>query len=127
MWRVACHPAHSLTGTRFSVILPVAALVFTSLAGGLDAFIAAVTQPANMAALIMTLCAALLVVLVDAVMGTLIAWILVRDDFPGKRSVNALIDLPFALPTVVAGLTLLCVLLFDGVPHRFKDVWRQAS
>jgi len=85
----------------------VAALVFTSLAGGLDGFIAAITQPANLAALIMTLCAALLVVLVDAVMGTLIAWILVRDDFPGKRSVNALIDLPFALPTVVAGLTLL--------------------
>jgi sulfate transport system permease protein len=89
------------------VILPVAALVFTSLAGGLDAFIAAITQPANLAALIMTLCAAMLVVLIDAVMGTLIAWILVRDDFPGKRSVNALIDLPFALPTVVAGLTLL--------------------
>jgi len=85
----------------------VAALVFTSLAGGLDGFISAITQPANLAALIMTLCAALLVVLVDAVMGTLIAWILVRDDFPGKRSVNALIDLPFALPTVVAGLTLL--------------------
>ncbi|HEY7024753.1 MAG TPA: sulfate ABC transporter permease subunit CysT [Candidatus Limnocylindrales bacterium] len=89
------------------VILPVAALVFTALGGGIDAFIHAVTQPANLAALIMTLCAALLVVLIDAVMGTLIAWILVRDDFPGKRSVNALIDLPFALPTVVAGLTLL--------------------
>ena len=89
------------------VILPVAALVFTAAGGGLDAFVAAVTQPANMAALLLTLFAALLVVLVDAVMGTLIAWILVRDDFPGKRSVNALIDLPFALPTVVAGLTLL--------------------
>jgi sulfate transport system permease protein len=89
------------------VILPVAALVFTSLSGGLDAFISAIQQPANIAALLLTLFAALIVVLIDAVMGTLIAWILVRDDFPGKRSVNALIDLPFALPTIVAGLVLL--------------------
>jgi len=91
------------------VILPVAALAFTAVAAGPAAFIAAVTQPATMAALTLTIFAALLVVLVDAVMGTLIAWILVRDDFPGKRSVNALIDLPFALPTVVAGLTLLAL------------------
>ena len=42
-------------------------------------------------------------------MGTLIAWVLVRDEFPGKRFINALIDLPFALPTVVAGLTLLAL------------------
>ena len=89
------------------VLLPVAAVVFTSLAGGLEQFIAAIRQPANLASLLLTLAAALIVVVIDAVMGTLIAWILVRDDFPGKRSVNALIDLPFALPTVVAGLTLL--------------------
>jgi len=89
------------------VILPVAALVFASLAGGIDAFFAAITQPANVASLLLTLFAAFIVVVIDALMGTLIAWILVRDDFPGKRSVNALIDLPFALPTVVAGLTLL--------------------
>ena len=48
-----------------------------------------------------------MVVAINAVMGTLIAWVLVRDDFPGKAVVNALIDLPFALPTIVAGLTLL--------------------
>ena len=46
-------------------------------------------------------------VLINAVFGTLIAWVLVRDDFPGKSFVNSLIDLPFALPTIVAGLTLL--------------------
>jgi len=46
-------------------------------------------------------------VLINAVFGTLIAWVLVRDDFPGKSIVNSLIDLPFALPTIVAGLTLL--------------------
>ena len=48
-------------------------------------------------------------VAINAVIGTLIAWVLVRDDFPGKRIVNALIDLPFALPTIVAGLTLLAL------------------
>jgi sulfate transport system permease protein len=47
------------------------------------------------------------VVLINAVSGTLIAWVLVRDEFPGKGFVNALVDLPFALPTIVAGLTLL--------------------
>jgi len=81
--------------------------VLAAVGGGLDAFVAAISQPANLAALTLTLIAALVVVLIDATMGTLIAWILVRDDFPGKRSINALIDLPFALPTIVAGLTLL--------------------
>jgi len=46
---------------------------------------------------------------INAVMGTLIAWVLVRDEFPGKRIVNSVIDLPFALPTIVAGLTLLAL------------------
>ncbi len=59
------------------------------------------------AALQLTFTVSLLIVAINAVMGTLIAWVLVRDDFPGKRFVNALIDLPFALPTIVAGLTLL--------------------
>ena len=89
------------------MILPVAALVVAAAGGGITGFLTAVTQPATLSSLLLTIGAAVLVVLVDAVMGTLIAWILVRDDFPGKRSVNALIDLPFALPTVVAGLTLL--------------------
>ena len=67
------------------------------------------TSPAAVAALKLTFVASLLVVLVNAVTGTLIAWVLVRDDFRGKSVVNALIDLPFALPTIVAGLTLLAV------------------
>ena len=50
-----------------------------------------------------------MVVLINALMGTIIAWVLVRDNFPGKALVNALIDLPFALPTIVAGLTLLAL------------------
>ena len=60
-----------------------------------------------MAALKLTVICSLIVVAINAVFGTIIAWVLVRDEFPGKGAVNALIDLPFALPTIVAGLTLL--------------------
>ena len=51
----------------------------------------------------------MLVALVNAVLGTITAWVLVRDDFRGKSVVNAVIDLPFALPTIVAGLSLLAL------------------
>ena len=61
------------------------------------------------AAIRLTLIVSLVVAAIDAVMGTLIAWVLVRDEFPGKRIVNGLIDLPFALPTIVAGLVLLAL------------------
>jgi sulfate/thiosulfate transport system permease protein len=89
------------------VLLPLAAVVDKSLEGGLSGFWDAVTTPQARAALELTLGVSVVVTLINAVMGTLIAWVLVRDDFRGKGLVNALIDLPFALPTIVAGLTLL--------------------
>jgi sulfate transport system permease protein len=89
------------------VLLPLAAVVDESLANGLDAFWQAVTGEQAMAALKLTVICSLIVVAINAVFGTIIAWVLVRDEFPGKGAVNALIDLPFALPTIVAGLTLL--------------------
>jgi sulfate transport system permease protein len=89
------------------VLIPIAAVAFKSVSAGLDDFVAAVTSRQTLAALELTLTLAFVVVLVNSFMGTLIAWILVRDSFPGQRYVNALIDLPFALPTIVAGLTLL--------------------
>jgi sulfate/thiosulfate transport system permease protein len=88
-------------------LIPLAAVVLKSLENGTDAFWSAVTSPQAVASLELTLIASLVVVLINAVFGTLIAWVLVRDDFPGKGFVNSLIDLPFALPTIVAGLTLL--------------------
>jgi sulfate transport system permease protein len=91
------------------VLLPLAAVTWRSAEGGFGAFSEAVTAPAAVAALKLTLGAAGLVALVNAVVGTMIAWTLVRDDFRGKRAVNAVIDLPFALPTIVAGLTLLAL------------------
>jgi sulfate transport system permease protein len=91
------------------VLLPLAALVSTSTDKGLDGFWTAVTGREAVAALEFTLLMSVVVAAVNAVTGTLIAWVLVRDDFRGKSLVNAMIDLPFALPTIVAGLTLLAL------------------
>jgi sulfate/thiosulfate transport system permease protein len=88
-------------------LLPLAAVVLKGFEGGWDTFWTAISSPQAVAALRLTLIASVIVVLVNAVAGTLIAWVLVRDEFPGKGIVNSLIDLPFALPTIVAGLTLL--------------------
>jgi sulfate/thiosulfate transport system permease protein len=89
------------------VLLPVAAVLAKAGSGGVSAFWKEVTNPQAQAAIKLTLAISAIVVLVNAIFGTLIAWVLVRDEFPGKRVVNALIDLPFALPTIVAGLVLL--------------------
>ena len=76
---------------------------------GFSTFWTSVTSPLALKALGVTLVVSLIVAAIGAVMGTLVAWVLVRDQFPGKRFINALIDLPFALPTIVAGLTLLAL------------------
>ena len=91
------------------VLLPLAAVVVRSTDGGLDAFWSAVSSRQAVAALRFTIGVSLVATLVNVVTGTLIAWVLVRDQFRGKSVVNALIDLPFALPTIVAGLTLLAL------------------
>jgi sulfate transport system permease protein len=89
------------------VLLPLAALTVTSFEDGWSGFWDAVTAPAALASLRITVVVSVVVALINVVMGTLIAWVLVRDDFPGKRVVNSLIDLPFALPTIVASIVLL--------------------
>jgi sulfate/thiosulfate transport system permease protein len=91
------------------VLIPLAAVAAKSLEGGLGSFWDSISDPQAVAALRLTLVVSLAVVAVNAVLGTIIAWVLVRDRFPGKSVVNALIDLPFALPTIVAGLTLLAL------------------
>ena len=100
-------PGLAATYLTLIVLVPVAAVALASIGNGFDGFIRAATSPQAQAALSLTFVLAACVVAINAVMGTIIAWVLVRDDFPGKRFVNALIDLPFALPTIVAGLTLL--------------------
>jgi len=91
------------------VLIPLAAVVEHSLQDGLGEFWEAITEPEAIAAIRLTVISSLIIVAINAAMGTLIAWVLVRDEFPGKRIVNSLIDLPFALPTIVAGLTLLAL------------------
>ena len=98
-----------MTYLTLIVALPIAALVFESTNGGWQGFWEAVSSPEAVAALKLTLWTSIGVALLNAVLGTITAWVLVRDDFRGKSLVNAIIDLPFALPTIVAGLTLLAL------------------
>ncbi len=91
------------------VLLPLAAVVSQSFEEGLSGFWDAVTSPLAVSSLKLTVICSLIVVVINAIFGTIIAWILVRDEFPGKSAVNAVIDLPFALPTIVASLTLLAL------------------
>jgi sulfate transport system permease protein len=91
------------------VLLPLAALTAKSLDGGLGAFWDSVSSRQAVAALKFTIIVSVIVAVINAVAGLAIAWTLVRDEFPGRRVVNAVIDLPFAMPTIVAGITLLAL------------------
>jgi sulfate/thiosulfate transport system permease protein len=89
------------------VLLPVSAVASKAFSDGLGTFWTQVSSPEAVAALKLTLTSAVIVVAINVVTGTMIAWVLVRDQFPGQRLINSLIDLPFALPTIVASVTLL--------------------
>ncbi|WP_373864615.1 sulfate ABC transporter permease subunit CysT [Nocardia vaccinii] len=91
------------------VLLPLAALAFHAFDNGWSGFWSAATAPAALDALKVTIILSVLVALLNVVMGTLVAWVLVRDEFPGKSIVNSLIDLPFALPTIVASIVMLAL------------------
>jgi sulfate transport system permease protein len=89
------------------VLLPLAAIAWQAVGGGWQAFWLAVTSHAALESFKVTLTVSVVVTIINLVFGLATAWVLVRDDFVGKRFVNSVIDLPFALPTIVAGLTLL--------------------
>jgi sulfate transport system permease protein len=89
------------------VLIPLIAVVVTATEGGWEAFWRSITNEQTWAAIKLTVGTAALVTVVNVFMGTLIAWVLVRDHFAGKRVLEVLIDIPFALPTIVAGLVLL--------------------
>ncbi len=88
------------------VLAPLSALLATSLRGSPEAFLAAVTTPRVVAALRLSFLLSLGAAAVSALLGLLLGWVLVRYRFPGRRILDALVDLPFALPTAVAGITL---------------------
>ena len=100
----ALGPGAALLYLCLIVGLPVAALADRA---ATSHFWDAVTSPQAKAALELTVEMSLATALINVVAGVLIAWVLVRDEFPGKGVLNAVIDLPFALPTIVAGLVLL--------------------
>ena len=91
------------------VLIPVAAVVVSAAAGGWSGFWSVVASSQTAAAIRLTVLEALAVTAVNVVMGTALAWVLVRDRFPGRRVLDVLIDVPFALPTIVAGLVLLAL------------------
>jgi sulfate/thiosulfate transport system permease protein len=91
------------------VLIPLAAVVEQAVASGAGTLWGSIDNSLAVHALAITLGASLTVAAIGAVTGTLVAWVLVRDAFPGRAAINALIDLPFALPTIVAGLTLIAL------------------
>jgi len=88
------------------VLIPLAALLLRPWELGVEGVVNAVTAPRVIAALKLSFGAALIAGLINAVFGLMVAWVLVRYEFPGKRIIDALVDLPFALPTAVAGIAL---------------------
>ncbi|MDQ6937143.1 MAG: sulfate ABC transporter permease subunit CysT [Actinomycetota bacterium] len=91
------------------VFLPLAAVLVKASSSGWSGFADTVTSPAVAAAIRLTVGTAAAATVVNAVMGTLVAWVLVRDRFPGRRLLGIVIDVPFALPTIVAGLVLIAL------------------
>jgi sulfate transport system permease protein len=96
------------------VLLPLAALVVTSAGIGWSGFFAIATDPRVVAALKVSFGLSLLAALINAVFGMIVAWVLVRYRFPGRRLLDAFIDLPFALPTAVAGIALTAIYAPNG-------------
>src|SRR5688572_15376879 len=97
----------AITWFSLLVLIPLSAIVVAASERGWSGYIDTITNPQTMAAVRLTVGQSLLVTLVNVVMGTLIAWVLVRDRFWGKAILDVIIDIPFALPTIVAGLVLL--------------------
>ncbi len=91
------------------IILPIIVMIVRSLQGGLSALWADITLPQALFSLRLTIVTAFIMVLINIVTGTATAWVLVRYSFPGKQVMDALIDLPFAMPTIVAGIMLVAL------------------
>lgn len=122
----------TLLGLSLVVLLPLAALFATSLAGSPASFLAAVTTPRVLAAVRLSFAVSLAAAAVSTLLGLLLGWVFVRYRFPGRRLLDAVVDLPFALPTAVAGITLTTIyaptgwlgrpLAGLGVPVAFTPV-----
>jgi len=103
------------------VLIPLAAILLRAAREGFFGFLHTVTAPRVLASYRVTLESAGLAALLSAVFGMLLAWVLARYDFPGKRVVDALVDLPFALPTAVAGISLTALYTEQGWIGRYLE------
>lgn len=104
------------------VLIPLSLVFVRSATMGWTAFWDTVLSPRALASYRLSLGAAGMAALINAVFGLLVAWVLVRYDFPGKRIVDGLVDLPFALPTAVAGIALTAMYSSTGVVGRYLDI-----
>jgi sulfate transport system permease protein len=104
----------TLTYLSLIVLIPLAALVLKSATLGFSGFFDVVAGPRTLAALRLSFLTSLFAALVNAVFGVIIAWVLVRYRFPGRRLLDAFVDLPFALPTAVAGIALTALYAPNG-------------
>jgi len=111
----------TLTYLSLIVLIPLAGLFWRSASGGLDEFIRISTDPRTLAALRLSFTTSFVAAFVNLIFGMILAWILVRYDFPGRRLIDAVIDLPFALPTAVAGIALTTLY----APNGWIGAWLQ--
>ena len=103
------------------VLIPLSAAFIKTASLSWDAFCSAVTAPRVLASYKLSLGASLLAAAINTVFGLLVAWVLVRYEFPGKKFVDALVDLPFALPTAVAGIALTALYSANGWIGRYLE------
>jgi len=103
------------------VLIPLSALLFKTFTLTWPQFWDAVTAPRVLASYRLTFGASLIAALVNVVFGLLVAWVLVRYTFPGKKLIDALVDLPFALPTAVAGISLTALLAGNGWVGQYLE------
>ncbi|KRE12955.1 hypothetical protein ASE66_20985 [Bosea sp. Root483D1] len=104
----------TVTALSLVVLIPLAALFLKAASAGPADIWAVATSPRTLAALKLSFLGALFAAAINAVFGLILAWVLVRYDFPGKRLIDAAVDLPFALPTAVAGISLAAIYAPNG-------------
>ena len=112
---------YTLAYLSLIVLIPISALFLKTFSLTFEQFWIAVSSPRVMAAYKLTFGASLIAALVNLVFGLLLAWVLVRYKFPGKKLVDALVDLPFALPTAVAGIALTALLAGNGWVGQYLE------
>ncbi|MFC5560154.1 sulfate ABC transporter permease subunit CysT [Ureibacillus thermophilus] len=103
------------------VLLPLAMIVVNTLSLSWSEFIGIITHPRAVASYKLSFCSAFIAGLINVLFGTIIAWVLIRYDFPGKKIIDGLVDLPFALPTAVAGIALTTLYAPNGWIGQFFD------